>query len=327
MSKAKDTKKVPIYFHNLFMTYSTNRNVIPKPSIDDCVDFFAKSLTYTLSSPVQDRKIDFTADEQIVWLSDYKVTKKFLKDGHVMTTFKITIKSAKYNQVRNVRNTDTMEEKGLLKEVRDGDDESTHFLISHITGRNNLICVRESNYYGIRIGKFTQYLRKQMEAYRASINGSFDFWFDHEIFPSDAFLEGLKDMRKVTVLTVYTVKSVANTFIDLSERDDLRDESQLVLRNPRRGKYIRAQTIKDYYSAMSENQDILRITAHGQRYGIPFTLDTEGSQMKTEITVKLTARTREVVDSSFFEEANQALHTMGGINDERSYSESDMSNS
>ena len=75
---------------------------------------------------------------------------------------------------------------------------------------------------------------------------------------------------------------------------------------------------------MSENQDILRITAQGQRYGIPFTLDTEGSQMKTEIAVKLTSKTKEVVGSSFFEEANQALRTMGGIEDE-SYSESVMS--
>ena len=216
-----------------------------------------------------------------------------------------------------------MEEKGLLKEIMDGDDESTHFLISHIAGHKNLICVRESNYYGIRMGKFTQYLRKQMEAYRASIDGPFDFWFDHEIFPSDAFLDGLRDMRKITVLNVYASKSVANTFVDLSERADLRDETQLVLKNPRRGKYIHAQTIKDYYSAMSENQDILRITAQGERYGVPFMLDTEGSQMKTEITVKLTARTREAVDSSFFEEANQALRTMGGIEDE-SYSESIM---
>ena len=324
MPKTEGTKKVRIYFHHLLMTYSMNRNVVPQPSIDDCVDFFTRSLQYTLSSPVQDRKVDFAADEQIVWLDGCKVTKKLLDDRRTMTTFEITIKSAKYNQVRNVRNTNTMEEKGLLKEIMDGDDESTHFLISHITGRNNLICVQESNYYGIRMGKFTQYLRKRMEAYRASINGPFDFWFDHEIFPSDAFLDGLKDTQKITVLTVYTSKSAANTFVDLSDRDDLRDETQLVLKNPRRGKYIHAQTIKDYYSAMSENQDILRITAQGQRYGIPFTLDTEGSQMKTEIAVKLTSKTKEVVGSSFFEEANQALRTMGGIEDE-SYSESVMS--
>ena len=46
--------------------------------------------------------------------------------------------------------------------------------------------------------------------------------------------------------------------------------------------------------------------------------------MKTEIAVKLTSKTKEVVGSSFFEEANQALRTMGGIEDE-SYSESVMS--
>lgn len=34
--------------------------------------------------------------------------------------------------------------------------------------------------------------------------------------------------------------------------------------------------------------------------------------MKTEIAVKLTSKTKEVVGSSFFEEANQALRTMGG---------------
>lgn len=162
MPKTKVTKKVRIYFHHLLMTYSMNRNVVPQPSIDDCVNFFTRSLQYTFSSPVQDRKVDFAADEQIVWLDGYKVTEKLLDDRRTMTTFEITIKSAKYNQVRNVRNTNTMEEKGLLKEIMDGDDESTHFLISHITGRNNLICVQESNYYGIRMGKFTQYLRKRI---------------------------------------------------------------------------------------------------------------------------------------------------------------------
>lgn len=54
MPKTKDTKKVRIYFHHLLMTYSMNRNVVPQPSIDDCVDFFTKSLRHTLSSPVQD---------------------------------------------------------------------------------------------------------------------------------------------------------------------------------------------------------------------------------------------------------------------------------
>lgn len=39
MPKTKDTKKVRIYFHHLLMTYSMNRNVVPQPSIDDCVDF------------------------------------------------------------------------------------------------------------------------------------------------------------------------------------------------------------------------------------------------------------------------------------------------
>lgn len=47
MPKTKDTKKVRIYFHHLLMTYSMNRNVVPQPSIDDCVDFFTKSLQYT----------------------------------------------------------------------------------------------------------------------------------------------------------------------------------------------------------------------------------------------------------------------------------------
>ena len=74
MTKAKDEKKVRIYFHHLIMTYSMNRKVVPQPSIDDCVAFFTRSLQYMLSASVQDRKVDFTADEQIVWLDGWNIT-------------------------------------------------------------------------------------------------------------------------------------------------------------------------------------------------------------------------------------------------------------
>lgn len=57
MPKTKGTKKVRIYFHHLLMTYSMNRNVVPQPSIDDCVNFFTRSLQYTLSSPCRIEKL------------------------------------------------------------------------------------------------------------------------------------------------------------------------------------------------------------------------------------------------------------------------------
>ncbi len=314
MSKNKKFKDVRVFFHYLTMTYSLHRDIDPKPTMEDCAEFFTNFLRYMETLSLIEKKQDFVSDDQVVWLDRSFIEEQELEDKRKLITFKLAIKSAKYNQVRNVRDTITMKTKDFRKAPGDGDDESTYYLISYLSGQNSMICVQESNYYGIRIGKFTTYLRTKMEQYRASFGGQFDFWFEHTMVPCDEFLQELKHTRKIRLLSVYTDMASTKTFVDIAERPDLRDEVELVLRNPRRGKYIEAQTVEDYYSAMGDNKGILRIRVEGEKDdGGPFVLDTEGVQKKMIIHVKLLPDTFEVDSNSFFFEAQKMLYGAEGL--------------
>lgn len=70
-----------------------------------------------------------------------------MKNGN----YNIIFKSAKYNNVRNEIDTETMTELGTRKRKQDGDEEKTHLCIRYNAGEYRFLAVHESNHYGITL--------------------------------------------------------------------------------------------------------------------------------------------------------------------------------
>ncbi|WP_283608565.1 hypothetical protein [Faecalispora anaeroviscerum] len=297
------TKKVPVYFYYLNITVGILREDAPQPSIQDFINYFNNALSFTQRKLALNRKLNFPKDEKVVWLDSYHLINPELPGN-----FNIAFKSAKYNHIRNVINTETMIEKGTVKNKPDGDEEFTHFCIRYQNGRDNLICIHESNYYGISIGKIVYYLNDMLAKYRDSNNVPYSYTITSSIMPCDSFLDELRRMKRVSVLKVEVEREdLSDDFLHLAGRDDVKDTVEIVLKKISRNKYIPKSAVEDYYNDMQQENKIKRITAEGTNQSGPFRLDTELMKMKQSVSVDISEVTNEVNSDNFFEKAEELI--------------------
>ena len=164
-------KKVSISFN--FMSVERKKKAADSSAYD--INIIVAALNGMLDSlsqkPLVERKFDFTSKEKTIWLDEYKD----LTDGN----FDIIFKSARYNQSRNVIDTQTMTEvDSKKKEPQEGDEYKTHLCIRRASQEERFIAIVEQNNDGLFLSEIKWYLNQKLETYHTENGGAYSYSVD-----------------------------------------------------------------------------------------------------------------------------------------------------
>jgi hypothetical protein len=302
-------KKVPIYFYYLRPECTNVKGKNTDVKMKDFIDFFDDMLKYYLKRDLMERKADLASEEKVIWLEGYN------KVGY--GCYDLTINSAKYNHVRRIINTTTMEPRKIKKQRPDGDEEKTHLCIRYNKGKPEFICVHESNYYGMAIGRVVRYIIDMMKEYCESIDSDIQYHIAYQVVPCEDFLEELRRMRSISVLKLSLDKDDLSKvgFLRVAGRNDIKNTVELCVHRKSRKKddVIPKSLIKEYFKDYNEGGKeckIKRIIAEGTNDTGTIRLDTELIKMKHAIEVDLTGETAQVDSKHFFLKAQELIDNL-----------------
>ena len=295
-------KKISVYFYYLDVGSSNLNEGINIPSFDEFINVLSSLFSSLVAKPLIDRKYNFSHDEKVIWLDSF--------DNHGNGNYDLIFKSAKYNHVRNVIDTEFMQERGTIKTANDGDEEKTHLCIRHADNQTRFICMHENNYYGMHIERIVRYLNEKLEEYRLETESTTIWTLQKEIMVCEDFLAELQKMNKVSVLRVTIERSkLTNDFLRFAERDDIKDTIDISIKKVKRNKNIPKNLVQEYYHDMKTGDVIKRIVAEGSNNTGSIKLDTELIKMKHCLSVETTA-INEVQSTDFFKKAQILLESM-----------------
>ena len=296
-------KKVPVYFYYLDVTFGILRQDNNNYNLNNFIETFNTILENLEGQDLIERKYDFISDEKVIWLDQHE----YLGNGN----YNIIFKSAKYNHIRNVIDTEAMQERGRIKNQRDGDEEKTHICIRYNPNQPRFICIHENNFYGMSIGRILRYLNDRLEKYQVENNQNIFWILQKEIMPGDDFLEELRNMRQVSLLTITVDRqNLQNDFLHFADRDDVKDTVDIKIGKIRRNRFIPKSLVREYYNDMQGAAiNVRRIVAEGANQSGPFKLDTELIKMKQRLDVEITI-TNEVDSQDFFVKAQEIINAM-----------------
>lgn len=246
---------------------------------------------------VQDRKYDFRSDKKVIYSDSYE----YNSDVGIV---KLKFISAKYNARRNVINTQTLKERGILKERGDGDKEKNHICIRFLEN-NTAVCLSESNYYGIGFGKIIYYLQKKIKDFHKDKKDKCYYNIVYENIVSKDFLQSLAKINKIkaVTLTVDQENVQVSDFKELSGRNDISPDIDILLKPATAGIGIGKDTVKKFFKVYNSNAcKVKRVTVEGDGTNKePLRFDTEQMKQKFIVNVQQTADTGEVDTRSMFD--------------------------
>lgn len=293
-------KTVPVYFYYLNIQAIVRLRNDPSWNNNSFINSFSSMLEWLANLSLIERKYDFTRDEKIIWLESYQNL------GH--GNYNLIFKSAKYNHVRNVIDTEIMRNRGAIKQRFDGDEEKTHLCIRFSQNQDSFLGIHESNYYGMGIGKILYYLNDKLNSFAEISNAQLIFTLSKEIMPGDDFLSELRNMTKISLLKLTIEKEDFNDdFLCFAQRANIKDTVDLVIKKARKNIDIPKSLIRNYYNNMHEDNVIKRIVAEGANPSGPIRLDTELIKMKQSFKVNTVTITNEIDSNMFFEAVEDFL--------------------
>lgn len=293
-------KSISVYFYYIDVTAAQLRGEKRAFNINDFISEFNLMLESLIAQNLLERKHDFSTDEKVIWLDSC--------ESKQIGNYNMVFKSAKYNHIRTIIDTEIMQEKGAIKTKSDGDEEQTHLSIRYAEGQDRFICIHESNYYGVAIGRIIRYFNEKLSDFQQENDRDVRWSLQTEIMPCESFLEELQKMRKISLLTVTVEKTkLSNDFKALAGRDDVRETVDIVIRKVKRNIDIPKNLVSAYYNEMQNDEKIKRVIAEGKNDSGYVRIDTELIKMKKGLQVETTP-TNEVLSSSFFDRADELLN-------------------
>ena len=263
---------------------------------------FENLLNYLISLPKEERKQELLKCEKVIFLEEYE--KK--EEANDMNVYFLKFVSLKYNQTREVLNKDTLESRGRLKEISDGDKECNHVVI--VEQGRKIKAAFEYNYYGLqRLETIISYLNDMCVSYFNSIGIDKYYYLEAHNEVSRNFINELNRMTKINVATIVIESNrLGNTdFGNLAGREEVNSEIEITLRKARRNNNIPKDIIRQYYDNKNEN-GIKRIYVSGRNSTNKVKLDTEEMKQKEKITIIANAF-GEVDSNEMFESVKEYL--------------------
>jgi len=305
-----DNKKtVQVYFYSMDIERK-KRGADDTPYSMDAICKALSSLFAAIAGrDLLAKKHDFKSKQKVVWLENVND----LSNGN----FNLVFKSAKYNQSREVRDTNTMEERGVLKNPEDGDEEKTHLCVRLRKGAERFTAVLEFNYYGISTADIAAYLNEQFNSILETSDEQYAYHVSFENMPSNDFLVELEKMKKVNLLRVtMDIKDLGlGDFQSVADRNIIRPTVELYIRKKRgKGNNIPKDLINSTYEehrSASPTRRIQKIAVEGANDNGSLKIDTDSIHMKHSIEVETFQPTNEVNTTDFFSRVSAFIFDMG----------------
>jgi len=301
-----DNKKVQLYFYTMSIERNKKSADETPYNIDEIIEAFSHLLIFITKKELIDRKFELKPKNKIIWLDSFTD----LKSGN----FNLVFKSAKYLQSRVVRNTDTMESRGVLKKPEDGDEELTHICVRFRKDSDRFVIACEFNYYGIGTEDIKKYLNSQFQSLQEVTGDSYVYCVSFEMMPSADFLTELTKMKKINILRLtMDIDDIAQgDFQRFAGRDELRPTVEVYLRKKSgKGNNISQKMITEVYGDTGSTKKIKKIAVEGANESGCLKIDSDSIQMKHSIVVETLPQTNEVVTGDFFAKADEFIKEMG----------------
>lgn len=277
------TKKKIIYKYDIEMRI----NNLPGIPVNLHVgEELIKVLKYVCDLDDINKTYDFTKEEKIILLDS--VVEVNINNGWKMYNTKFI--SAKYNQAREVINKNTLENKGRLKAIEDGDIEVNH--VTFYYNENQAIAAFEYNDYGIfNLNKIIEYINNFLGGYFEYnelipyING-----FECHNKVNKNFIEKLERLDTINAATIILSKRYLNSspFAALAEKDEVKDEIAITFKRSKRNNQLPIEEIKECYDKISSEDNIVKkIYIEGSESANTINFNTEEMKEKVEINVEL----------------------------------------
>jgi hypothetical protein len=306
------TKNIPLYFYT--MAVEKSQSSVPydaQTTLNDLCEVL-DWLKQKGEESLINIKHEMVDKKKVMWLHEQTCIK-----ASNDTRIAIVFKSAKYDQVRDVIDTEKMQPKGRVKQERDGDEEKSHILLRLGKTQSIYTAVFESNHYGITISDVERYFNDNIERYFIEKNIERVLKVKFTPYFSKDFLEELKKMEKRNILSIIVDKEMltnsGSEWMDIAGRNDIRQTVTLVICKEKRGTSVPDDLIKSFYSSMSWNSKIRRIRVEGSTSAGQLKIDTESMQLRHSLQVELTPDTHEVYTHDCFIKIQNYLESMDGV--------------
>lgn len=289
--------KRTLYVYSIDVQPVSEKKVLNLESLED--DFITV-ITKLCQQPIMMRKQDCKREKKIIYLDEYE----YIKENGIIN---LKFISAKYDCRRKVIDTETLEDKGILKKVNDGDEEKNHVCIKFLED-NTAFCLYETNIDGIGFRKIMHYLEKCIKNYHRSKKDGCYYNLPYANIVSKDFLLSLNKIQKIKAVTLTIDQKDVNVsdFKELSGTNDISSDYNIVLK-PASVIGIQKNTVKKFFAAYnSKNKIIKKVTVNGDGESKePIQFDTE--KMKEKIIIEVSTgetgevNTRDIFDIMFTE--------------------------
>lgn len=253
--------------------------------LEDLEEDLIETCKYIASLEEANRVKDFEKAKKIIYMDKYEY---YPKENIVFIVFT----SARYAKSRKVIDTKTLKNKGVLKEIDDGDEEKTHIVIRFDWEENRGVCIFEKNSDGIGVTQLFEYLNEFIFKYHETKKDFVYYALVHSNIVSKEFLDKLESVKRIKAVTL----TVDQEDVSVSEtkafagRDDISQEVDIYLKPCSKGKSILSDTVKDFYKMYCDaNKKVKRITikADNEEQN-PISFDTEKIKAKEVVDVSET---------------------------------------
>lgn len=278
---------------------------IDVPNKPERIEFnieFKNVLDYLMNLPKEERRKEFLKNEKVVYLEECQK----LEEENNINIYYLKFVSLKYNQTREVLNKDTLESKGRLKDINDGDKEYNHVVI--IECDRKIKAAFEYNYYGLQsLGMIISYLNDMCSIYFNNLGIDKYYFLEAHNEVNREFIEELNRMTKINAATIVVDSDrLGNTdFGNLSGREEVKNEIEVTLKKARKSN-IPKDIIQNYYNNKMIDNGIKRIYVSGRNSISKVKLDTEEMKQKEKISVPENAF-GEIDSNIMFEELKKYL--------------------
>lgn len=253
--------------------------------LEDLETDFIEMCKYVMSLDEKNRKKDFEKAQKIMYMS------KFEYYSETSSAF-LVFNSARYAKSRKVINTKTLEDRGVLKGIDDGDEEKTHIAIKFDWGEDRAVCIFEKNSDGIGVTQLFDYLNDFIFKYHDVKEDYVYYVLVYSNIVSDEFLEELEKAKRIkaVTLTVNQEDISVSEIKAFADRDDISQDVDICLKPCGRGKGITGNTVKEFYRMYHDaHKKVKRITIKAENEDSnPVSFDTEKIKAKEIVDVAVT---------------------------------------
>lgn len=279
--KNNNSKKKIIYKYDIGIDLI---NVPNKPKEIKIAEEFKKILDYINGLELKKRKIDFSSEQKVLYLEKFEES-----DIEGKKLYYAKFASAKYNQVREVIDKNTLKSRGRLKKINDGDKEINHVVFFY--NNNCLTAAFEYNDFGIlNLNKIIEYINNFIFKYFESQKETpYIRGFECHNVVNRNFIEELENLKTITMAKFIVRKTMLNStdFAEISGRNEIKNEIEIIFKRSRKNSKIPTEDIKNCYNQMNLNM-ITKIYIEGmEKNNNHIRFNTEEMKEKIEKQVKI----------------------------------------